>query len=308
MTPIVDANLHVIAPPAERGRFPLAAGASAGAADDEATGIDELARVMDDAGVAQGLLFGSRHHGFDNSYCAAAAARYPGRFAAVANVDATSPGARADLDYWAGQRGLPGVRLWGGPAFHTDRRAAAAWLGDRALDPLWADIRDRGLPCNAHKTFPELLPATRELLTRVPGLRLTLNNLAQVPAAEGTGTEAFRNLLTLASFRDVYVSFPAHFAARAGVRGSAERRVLVALVDAFGAGRLCWSAFYPSLRHRSLAASVALVREALSFLPGPDTEQILGGAARSLYPVLADPPAGLPATTPAPAPAARAAR
>jgi predicted TIM-barrel fold metal-dependent hydrolase len=306
MTPIVDANLHVIAPPPERGLFPLSAGAGP-AADDEATGIDELARVMDEAGVAQGLLFGSRHHGLDNSYCAAAAARYPGRFAAVANLDAASPGAPADLAYWIDQRGLHGVRLWGGSSFHTDRRAAATWVSDRGLDPLWEAIAARDIPCNAHKTFPELLPATRELLTRFTGLRLTLNNLAHVPAAEGTSTEAFRELLTLASFRHVYVSFSADFAAKAAVRGSAERRVLVALADSFGPGRLCWSAFYPSLRHRTLAGSVAVVREALSFLPGPDQEQILGGAARSLYPVLsAAPPAGL--AGPAPVPATRVAR
>jgi predicted TIM-barrel fold metal-dependent hydrolase len=63
--------------------------------------------------------------------------------------------------------------------------------------------------------------------------------------------------------------------------------VLGALLDAFGPGRLCWSAFYPSLRQRPYAESVALVRDALSFLPARDQEQILGGAARSLYPSLA---------------------
>jgi len=294
MAAVVDANLHVIAPAAERGQFPLAASADQ-SADAEATSIDDLVRVMDAAGVSQGLLFSSRHHGFDNSYCAAAAARHPGRFAAVANIDATSPGARASLGHWIDERGMHGVRLWGGAGFATGRRSAATWLTDRSVDPLWAEISDRGLPGNAHKTFPELLPATRALLTRFPGLRLTLNNLAQVPVAEGTGTEAFRQLRALAAFRGVYVSFPAGFAARAAVPGSAERQALVALVDAFGAGRLCWSAFYPSLRERTLAESVALVREALSFLPGPDQEQILGGTARSLYPVLSAPPASLPA-------------
>ena len=126
MTPLVDANLHVIAPPGERAAYPLAPGAGR-AADEEATSIDELAAVMDRVGVGQGLLFSSRHHGLDNSYCVAAAARYPGRFAAIANIDVSRPSALDDLGYWTGERGMHGVRLWGDGAFHTDRRAAATW-------------------------------------------------------------------------------------------------------------------------------------------------------------------------------------
>jgi predicted TIM-barrel fold metal-dependent hydrolase len=184
---------------------------------------------------------------------------------------------------------MHGVRLWGGSAFHTDRRAAATWVADPQLGPLWEALRSRGIPCNAHKTFPEVLPATRRLLERFNGLRLTLNNLAHIPAGQGTGTEEFRQLLTLAAFRDVYISFSADFAIKAADPRAPERRVLGALLECFGPGRLCWSAFYPSLRHRPYAQSVALVRDALSFLSVEDQRQILGGTARSLYPCLAAP-------------------
>ena len=300
MTPLADANLHVIAPPGERAAYPLAPGAGR-AADEEATSIDELAAVMDGAGVGQGLLFSSRHHGLDNSYCAAAAARYPGRFAAIASIDVARPSALDDLGYWTGERGMHGVRLWGGSAFHTDRRAAATWVADPRLGPLWEALRSRGIPCNAHKTFPEVLPAIRGLLERFDGLRLTLNNLAHVPAGQGTGTAELRQLLTLAPFRDVYVSFSADFAIKAADPRAPQRRVLGALLESFGPGRLCWSAFYPSLRHRPYAESVALVREALSFLSAEDQGQILGGTARSLYPCLA-----APAVPAAPGPGGRA--
>jgi L-fuconolactonase len=288
MTPLVDANLHVVAPPGERARFPLAPHADE-TADHEATGIDELAEVMDGAGVGQALLFSSRHHGLDNSYCAEAAARYPARFAGVANIDITRPGALDDVRHWIDGRGMRGVRLWGGNSFFTDRRAAATWLGDRQLDPLWETLRSRGIPCNAHKTFPDALPATLGLLQRFDGLRLTLNNLAHIPADQGTASEELGQLLALARFRDVYVTFSVDFAVQAADPRAPERQVLGALLDGFGSGRLCWSAFYPSLRQRRYATSVALVREALSFLPVADQEQILGGAARSLYPCLASP-------------------
>lgn len=288
MTPVVDANLHVIAPPGERALFPLAPDAD-GSADDEVISIEHLAGLMDGAGVRQALLFSSRHHGFDNSYCAAAVARYPGRFAGVANIDATSQSALDDLSYWVDERGLQGVRLWGGSTFFVDRRGAATWVGDPRLDRLWEVLASRGIPCNAHKTFPDVLPATRGLLERFSGLRLTLNNLAHVPAGRGASSQELRQLLALASFRDVYVSFSVDFAAKAADPGTPERDVLGALIESFGPGRLCWSAFYPSLRDRPYATSVALVREALSFLPVRDQEQILRGAARSLYPCLASP-------------------
>lgn len=288
LTPAVDANLHVIATTAERGLFPLAPGGD-GPADDEATTADELTGVMDQASVGQGLLFSSRHHGFDNRYCAAAVARYPDRFAGIANIDATSQGAPDDVAYWTGDGGLQGVRLWGGGPLFTDRRAAAVWVNDSRLDPLWDAIRSRGVPCNAQKTFPELLPATGAVLRRFSGLKLTLNNLAHVPAGQGTASEAAQKLLAMAEFPDVYVSFSADFVIHAARPGSPERQLLMALIGSFGAGRLCWSAFYPSERHRPYQLSAALVREALSFLPADDQEQILGGAARSLYPCLAAP-------------------
>lgn len=286
MTPLVDVNLHVVAPPEHRDQYPLGHGASE-SADDEATSIDELVAVMDRAGVGQALLFSSRHHGLDNSYCAAAVTCYPDRFAGIANIDVTSPSALDDVRYWTGERGLQGVRLWGSSSFFTDRRAAATWVGDPRFDRLWEILQSKGIPCNAQKTFPDVLPATRALLERFDGLRLTLNNLAHIPAGQGASADGLGQLLALAAFRDVYVSFSADFAEQAARPRAPERHVLGALLDAFGPGRLCWSAFYPSLRHRPYRESAALVREALSFLPARDQEQILGGAARSLYPSLA---------------------
>lgn len=291
--PAVDANAHAVAPLAERAAFPLRGAPRAGtgssgteAADAEANGIDDLVAVMEGAGVHQALLFCSRHHGFDSSYVAAALERHPGRFAGVANVDATSPSAVEDVAYWIDKRGLDGVRLWPGDRFLTDERGCVSYLEDPALDRLWRVLASRGIPCNAHKTFPPVLPATRRVLERHEGLRLTVSNLGHVPTGEGLAGEGVGDLLGLAEFPEVYVSFSVDFAAGAATSGTGEWEILDGLLGSYGPGRLLWSPFYPTLRHRTYAESVDLVRRALSFLSGDEQAQILAGSARSLYPCL----------------------
>jgi L-fuconolactonase len=280
--------MHVIPDTARRAKFPLATvpGAAEEFGEDQVNTGQALLKAMDAAGVDGAVVINSRFLGFDNRYCTEVVHEHPGRLAGVANIDAFDPSAPSQVAELIDGNGLHGVRIWGG-AMYTDRRACATWVDDASLLPTWKAIAERGIPCNAQKTFPEALPGTRRLLRRVDGLRLTLNNLAQAPVAEGRRSEHVRALLAMAEFPTVYVSFSTDFAGRAAVAGSPEREVMEGLLEAFGAGRLMWSAFYPSDRSRPYPDSVAELRQALSSFSGAEQTAILGGAARSLYPALA---------------------
>lgn len=284
---LVDANAHVIADRPERPIFPFddSTGAGRDFTADQVNAGEDFVAMMDRADVSQALLFSSRFYGFDNAYCALVAAAHPDRFVGIANVNALASSARQQVRYWLDERSMHGVRLWGGATF-SDDRALAAWIDDPRVDSLWSFLEENRTPCNAQRTTPPSLEATRRVLERHSGLWLTLSNLAHVSTAEGPTSASVQALLRLAEFPRIFVSCSVDFFASARLPGSAERDVFDALLASFGATRLMWTAFYPSLTSRSYPETVELLHSALSHVERADREQILGGAARSLYPSL----------------------
>src|SRR5436189_6296307 len=112
---LVDTNIHVIAPPAERTRYPLNiySGTESEFSEDQSNSPREFVAKMESAGLDQAYLMASRFHGFDNSYCAdALRAAPPGRFVGVANVDILAPDAPERISFWIEARGMPGIRFW----------------------------------------------------------------------------------------------------------------------------------------------------------------------------------------------------
>jgi predicted TIM-barrel fold metal-dependent hydrolase len=287
---LVDTNIHVIAPPELRSTYPLhiAPGTESEFTEDQTSSPEALQQRMAGAGLNHAYLMASRFHGFDNDYCAHALEVAPkGRFACVANVDILAEDAPSRVSYWIEERGLHGVRFWGGGPiaghrFAGDQRGLANWVDDPKLTPVWERIRALGVPSNAQATMPEVLPNTRRLLDRFPELPFTLNNLAHVPAGEGPDSAAARDLLSLASFPRTYVNFSVSFIKQA-TDDAAARELLLALIEQYGARRLMWSSF-----GQSLEKAIATLQQGLAGLSASDREGILGEGARDLYPVLRD--------------------
>jgi L-fuconolactonase len=287
---LVDTNIHVIAPAELRSKYPLNIypGTESEFSEDQTNSPEEFMRRMDEAGLHQAYLMASRFHGFDNSYCADALAHSPkSRFVGVANVDILSEDAPQRVQYWIQERGMHGIRFWGGGPvaghrFAGDQRGLATWVDDPKLTPVWECVRELGVPSNAQATMPEVLPNTRRLLDGFPELPLTLNNLAHVPADQGPTSEAARDLLSLAEFPRTYVNFSVNFVKQT-TANSAANELLHALMQAFGARRLMWSSF-----GQPLPKAVAILREGLASLDEVDRAGILGEGARDLYPSLRD--------------------
>jgi len=279
---LVDTNLHVIAPPAERERYPLApmAGTSGEFTEEQSTTVKDCIRLMDDASVASGLLIASRFHGFDNSYCADAVARHADRFVSVANVDVFAPDVIDQAVYWIAARGMHGLRIWSGG------RGVATWVDDEWVRPLWQVVRELAVPVNAHTTKPEAFAATLRFIDRFPEIPLTINHLGHTPIDEGAGSVAARELFEMARSGNTWVNLPVSFLARVDAREGPAEDLFAALLDSFGARRMIWSAFFPSEQTRPYPESVAIVRRVASALGDVDAALLLGGAALQLYPAL----------------------
>jgi predicted TIM-barrel fold metal-dependent hydrolase len=287
-TVLVDTNIHVIAPPELRSRYPLhiAPGTEAEFTEDQANSPEDFLQQMAEAGLDQAYLMASRFHGFDNEYCAHALEVAPkGRFACVANVDILAEDAQQKVAYWIEQRGMHGIRFWGGGPvaghrFAGDQRGLATWVDDPKLTPVWERVKELDVPSNAQATMPEVLPNTRRLLDRFPDLPFTLNNLAHVPASEGPDSTAASDLLNLSEFPRTYVNFSVNFIKQT-TENAAAKELLLALIERFGARRLMWSSF-----GQPLPRAIQTLKVGLAFLDEEDRDGILGEGARDLYPVL----------------------
>jgi predicted TIM-barrel fold metal-dependent hydrolase len=287
MAIFVDTNIHVIAAPDERAKYPLNIypGTETEFREDQTNRPVDFVKEMDEGGLDQAYLMASRFHGFDNSYCADAIAAFPERFVGVANVDITQPDAPDTISYWIRERGMHGVRFWGGGPvaghrFEGDERGLANYVDNPAYFPAWQRVRELDIPANAQATMPEVLPNTLRLLERIPDLKLTLNNLAHVPADGGATSEAAENLWRIAEYPRTYVNFSAAFMEKT-LTSAAARELFDGLIEHFGARRLIWSSF-----GRSLKQAHTLLLKGTAHLSEEDRNGVLGEGARDLYPAL----------------------
>ncbi len=287
MAILVDTNIHVISPSELREKYPLNIypGTEDEFSENQTNRPEDFVHVMDDAGVQQAYLMASRFHGFDNSYCADAIAQFPDRFVGVANVDILQPDAPDTISYWIKERGMHGVRFWGGGPvaghrFEGDDRGLANYVDDPKVFPAWQRIRELDIPSNAQATMPEAFPNTHRLLEKIPDLKLTFNNLAHVPADGGATSQAAKDLLAFAEYPRTYVNFSVAFMEKT-LNDPRARELFDALIQHFGSRRLIWSSFA-----RPLKDSHEILLKGSAHLSEEDRNGVLGEGARDLYPAL----------------------
>lgn len=287
-TPLfVDSNLHVIAPPDRRSVYPLnvTPGSESEFSEDQVKTPAQLVAEMDCAGIDRGLLYASRFHGFDNSYCADALRGHEHRYVAIANIDILAPDVIDSIDHWIGDRGMHGVRFWGsgplsGGRFSGDKRGRADYLGRLDLLHVWRRARDLDVPTNAQAITPEVLPDMARLLSEIPDLSVTVNYLMHLLEGGGASSSAAKQLLDMAKYPRTFVNLSADFM-RNTLTEALSSELLRALLDAFGAHRLVWSSF-----GMPLSDAKAIMVKAVAGLSPTDQEGILGEGACDLYPAL----------------------
>jgi predicted TIM-barrel fold metal-dependent hydrolase len=279
---VVDAHTHVFGRVSERyprdvhQLFPAELEAPA----------ELLLREMDGAGVDTAVIVPLSHH---DEYLRDSLERHPGRFAAI-GVQAAGP---VDVATYRERRlasGLSGVRMFelgaraGGRADELESYPLLAEL-ERTGDKLW------------FYGGREQMQLLESVLEQLPALTVVLNHLGYWPFgfhADATGRPCFSGRYTpeglafvtrLARFPNVFVLFAGLYAF-AGTSYPYEdlRPVTMALLEAFGPGRVLFGSDFPwILAEPGYAETIGLIETHFPGLSAADRGRIRGGNAAALF-------------------------
>lgn len=277
--PVVDTHVHIwaIDPP----RYPVGPTAPGWKTlPDEPGTAEELLAEMDANGVDWAVLVQTSWSTWDNGYIADSVARYPHRFVGHGLIDPQDPNNAAQARYWVKERGLAGFR------FHPMYYPGQKILLTPENGPLWEEIAALDVVIQFHLRAADA-DQVAAIARRYPHLRLIVDHMGY-PEVDA-GMEAFRPILELARYENVYIKL-------SDIKGRSRQPFpfpdvhpyIRALLDAFGADRAVWGTGYPGhhrLRHNwlTLADELRLIREGLPFLSEAQRERILGGTAVELW-------------------------
>jgi predicted TIM-barrel fold metal-dependent hydrolase len=269
---IVDGHVHLT------GEVPAGAPASAGLM---LTAEDYL-RQMDSAGIARSVAATStKYHGFDNAPTAAAAERFPGRLASVGAIDVLAPAAADALEYWVRDRGMRGVRCFGGPSTDAD-----GWLGDERCARVFARAATLGTVVSAQRTRIPTVPPLIDAVRPYPDLRFVVYSAA-APVVGKSGRSADVDVLArLAAVDRCHISVSVQNARATFSATIGYSRFFEVLCDRFGVKRVTWgsySMFTGAGPRDSLAGMLAEMRASFSFLSPGELSWVLGRTAAQLF-------------------------
>ena len=232
------------------------------------------ANVVDSAVLIQ-------HRGsYDNRYLFECAERFPGRFAVVALVDTSSPGASDDLERWAAD-GAVGVRL-----APTERSPGP--------DPLaiWRKAAELGLVVSSLGDVEAFASDDfRSLVAELRHLTIVVEHLAGVGQDDRPPYTLFQKALELAGHPNVYIKVGGlgEFSERPPVLspdfGFDDTPPFVEMTyEAFGPRRMMWGSDYPPVSGREgYRNALRGVLEHPALRTDEDREWVMGETAASVF-------------------------
>jgi predicted TIM-barrel fold metal-dependent hydrolase len=278
---LIDSHTHVIA--TDTGTYPLKPlfGKQSTWSAEHPLDHPDMIEAMDAAGVDRTVLVqASSAYGFDNSYVADAVAAHPRRFTGVFSIDVVAADAVETMKSWMA-KGLSGMRIFTSGSTHAEQET---FFADEAAFPAWQYASDRGLSvCMQMRVVG--LPLLETVLKRFPRVRVILDHFARAEAADGPPFAAAAPLFALARYPNVYLKLT-HRPIEQSMKGKATPEAFLGkAVAEFGAERILWGSNFPAAKP-PLPDLIAMARNALSFLPQRDQDQIFGKTALALYPAL----------------------
>ena len=279
---VIDIHPHVITTDLETfPRSPLG-GHQSTWSKDRPVSFEQMIAAMDEAGIGKSALVqASTCYGHDNSYVLAAVKAHPARFTGVFSVDALAADAPQRIRQWYDQ-GLTGLRLFtAGSTMTTQSR----WLDDPQTFPAWETVEALGIPVCLQVRFPGL-PMVHSMAARFPKVRIIIDHLMKPELDDGVPYAKAAPVFELAKYPNVFLKLTSD-TVRASQQGKASpQSFFTQLLQAFGAARIAWGSNFPA-SSGTLKEILDQSRQALSFLPDRDQEQIFRTTALRLYTALA---------------------
>lgn len=240
--------------------------------------LELLKEYMDEYDIAGAVLVQPLFPGSDNSYVADCAANEPNKFAAVCVVDPRLPDAAEQLRYWAEERGCRGIRLR--PRIAGEEAA----FGDASTFPLWEQAIASNVVVSVLANPPHL-PTLAKLAERFPQANIIVDHFAHPDISKGVDAPAFKNLLALSQFSNVYIKTTGYYyfsQERYPWRDSWD--YFRAVYDRFGAARLIWGSDFPHvLLNVGYRRNLLLQERFYSFLSPAELQQVMHDNAARLY-------------------------
>ena len=235
-----------------------------------------LLDLMEQNGVSNTVIIQVIHYRWDNSYLAAVLKKYPDKFQGVARVNPEDPAAPDTLSRLVKQDGFRGVRL------SPNESAAGDWIRGPLMPPLWKRCRDLKIPMTI------LAPAARmpdiaALCEKFPDLTVVIDHMADCPIDR---PDLQLKLTALKRYPKVFVKISHTWSlSKEGFPFRDTFPLVQTLYDAFGPRRLMWGTDWPvSHRHASYAQTLAVVRDAMTFLNRDDKRWLLSKTIERVWP------------------------
>lgn len=279
---LVDIHPHVIS--SDETKYPKAplGGVQSKWSQERPVDWDQLSAAMSEAGVTKAAVVqSSTTYGHDNSYLADCVDRAGGKITGVCSVGFMDDDAIGQMEYWIGERGMSGVRL-----FTTgSTMGQSAWLDDAKTKPAWAYAAEHRIPVCVQLTAPAL-PQLENVLKEFPGLLVILDHVAMTPFTEGPPYAAADPVYDLARFEGVNLKMTSRVLLSGKQSSGGSKGAVKELISHFGSDRIAWGSNYPA-NEGTLASLVSVLEEATAGLGDTDTDNVYSGTALRLYPKLA---------------------
>jgi predicted TIM-barrel fold metal-dependent hydrolase len=287
--PIVDTHMHVWAKAADARQYPFPHPYQKDftVPPHDAT-VEMLLEDMDQQGCTHCVLVQVIYHGWDNTYVADCARRYPDRFKAHGLIDPTDPRVAEKLEFWVKEHGLAGMRF--SPLYYADGKlGGAAWLAAEESRALWRTAEKLGSIFNFFIT-PQQLPKLAKMVAAHPDVPVIVDHLGQMDLGVNDPEPQIKQLLSLAQYPSVRVKV----SELSSVSKSKQYPftdsfpVVKRVYEAFGPDRLLFGTGYPGAARQhytrpTLRQEIDLIGELMPFLSHEDRQKILGGNALRLW-------------------------
>lgn len=195
---------------------------------------EDYLRLLDENGVARGVLVQPSFLGTDNSYLVDALRRYPDRLRGIAVV---SPNARGVLFDELRSAGVMGIRL----------NLVGLPIPDFSTPPwpaLLKEVESRDWQVEVHREARDLPQIVGPLLEA--GVNVVVDHFGRPDPKLGVDDPGFRYLLSTGSSRRVWVKLSGAYRNGAAGRGEAIAVAATPLLrNSFGAERLMWGSDWP---------------------------------------------------------------